>query len=981
MPRSTLRRALAAAAACAALLAARPAAAQFLTRPEIAWRTLETEHFVFHFPEAMRDWTRDVAERADAVHEAVRHLVGYAPPRKVLVIVEDPTNVSNGFALPFLGDPAIFLWPTAPGPTSVLGHTRGWGEVLAVHEFAHIAHLTRPSRNARQRMLWRLLPVQIGPVMRRSPRWVTEGYATVVEGQLTGSGRPASAGRAAILRQWALEGQLPTYGQLDGSSRFLGGSMAYLVGSAYLEWLQAQRGDSSLAHLWRRMSAREDRSFAAAFTGVFGAPPDELYGRFTAEVTRRALAVEDSLAGRDSLAGLRGAEGTLVQRLALGTGAPALSRDGRRIAIVLRRPDRPSRLVIWDAADPPDTAAVRARARLLERDPEDVPAVRDRPAPRRARHTLHPAGGRSHEEPRFLPDGERLLVVRSVPVGDGTERPDLFLWRFGTGELRRVTHGAAVREADPAPDGRRAAGVRCLNGLCDLVELSLETGDLRVLWPGAPARTLARPRWSPAGDSILVSVQEGGRWRLAMVPAAGGAPRWVPAPDDASRHGAAFLPGGRAVVATSERGGVMHLERLDLATGAARALTRPTGANVAADVADSGQVHFLALHARGYDLRRIHADSLLASDPPHLADALFPAAPPATPPAADSFARAPLPPDRDYGWGPQRLRLLVGTQQAADGRSGSGIVVGGDPVGRLGWVLQGATGEDGAWRGGALAMEVRRLAPRLRAELFSTRHRPSHQRDLPDLGDDWRATLASLDHDHAGGALGATLRRDHGAWGYGARADVGVGRLAALSRPEGDAPREFDRALASAALDARASATRDRHGLSLALAVDGARGRTADSAWTRGVASATLGVRLFGVTVRGHGTAGATSDAAPAYERFAVGGSRTSLVGEGLLSQRVAVPALPAAVAIGRRVASWRVETSLFGLTPYFQAVGAGEAWRAPWRVVGAELALPTPPVGFVTLPSVRLLVGAAHSLDEGDDGRTRSYFGVSYAP
>ena len=87
---------------------------------------------------------------------------------------------------------------------------------------------------------------------------------------LTGSGRPYSVIRAAILRQWALEGRLPSYGQLDATGGFYGGAMAYLAGSAYLEWLAAQRGgDSSLVNLWRRMSARQDRTFPAAFSGVF----------------------------------------------------------------------------------------------------------------------------------------------------------------------------------------------------------------------------------------------------------------------------------------------------------------------------------------------------------------------------------------------------------------------------------------------------------------------------------------------------------------------------------------------------------------------------------------------------------------------------------------------------------------------------------------------------------------------------------------
>src|SRR5437868_7134739 len=83
---------------------------------------------------------------------------------------------------------------------------------------------------------------------------VLEGYATVVEGRITGSGRPAGSLRAAILRKWAVSGRLPSYAQLNADRRFLGMSMAYLVGSAYLEWLEQRGGPESLRHLWARMT-------------------------------------------------------------------------------------------------------------------------------------------------------------------------------------------------------------------------------------------------------------------------------------------------------------------------------------------------------------------------------------------------------------------------------------------------------------------------------------------------------------------------------------------------------------------------------------------------------------------------------------------------------------------------------------------------------------------------------------------------------
>jgi len=73
-------------------------------------------------------------------------------------------------------------------------------------------------------------------------------------------------------------------------------SMAYLLGSAYLEWLEARTGPGSLRNLWSRMTARTPRSFDDAFRGVFGESPADLYDRFRAELTWRAMEAERRLA-------------------------------------------------------------------------------------------------------------------------------------------------------------------------------------------------------------------------------------------------------------------------------------------------------------------------------------------------------------------------------------------------------------------------------------------------------------------------------------------------------------------------------------------------------------------------------------------------------------------------------------------------------------------------------------------------------------
>ncbi|HEY6147814.1 MAG TPA: hypothetical protein VIZ69_08945, partial [Thermoanaerobaculia bacterium] len=251
-----MRRRLAVALAALGILSAAAASGE---RPSANWRTIETARFRVHFPAPFERFARRAAASLQAVAPRVTEYVGYAPPRRIDVLVSDPAADANGIAFPFLDRPYIELWATPPDPESGLGDFRDWTELLATHEVAHIVHLTRP-RN-RPGRLARFVPLPIGPLLLRSPRWLAEGYATLVEGALTGSGRPSSSYRAAVLRRFSIEGKLPSYGALDATGGWLGGSMAYLVGSSYLEWLEAREGPGSLRSLWKRMASRRGGDF------------------------------------------------------------------------------------------------------------------------------------------------------------------------------------------------------------------------------------------------------------------------------------------------------------------------------------------------------------------------------------------------------------------------------------------------------------------------------------------------------------------------------------------------------------------------------------------------------------------------------------------------------------------------------------------------------------------------------------------------
>ena len=323
------------------LLPALVQAAPRTQAPDAAWLTFTTPHYRIHCPAAFEGFGREVAGRVEGIHAQYLGLVGYVYEKPIDIMILDPVMEANGMALPILQRPHVVLWKTEPEADSVIGHHRGWAELLVTHELGHMHHLLRPQRKPN---LWQRWTAVMGPLPEKAPRWVTEGYATLIEGKLTGSGRPHSAVRAGVLRQWALEGKLPAYEALSGVEGFLGGSMAYLGGSAYLEWLETKAADPKVFQaLWTRMAGK--RKFDEAFTATFGFSPRDGYQRFCAELTHTALELERRVKAQ----GLR--EGELFTQLKGEVTDLSLSPDGSKLLARVLDPKQPG-LYLWDLKAP-----------------------------------------------------------------------------------------------------------------------------------------------------------------------------------------------------------------------------------------------------------------------------------------------------------------------------------------------------------------------------------------------------------------------------------------------------------------------------------------------------------------------------------------------------------------------------------------------------------------------------------------------------
>jgi hypothetical protein len=949
----------------ACVLAAAPALSQ---APDAAWRTLRTPHFRVHYTAPAEAWSRRAAARFEAIRERVIEEVGYAPPQVVDVVVANPVAQPNGMALPILGTPRMVLWTSPPGPASSLGEFTDWSELLVVHEETHLAHLLRPSRNPMQRLLEALLPV--GPIALRAPRWVDEGYATLLEGKLTGSGRPNGDMRAAILRQRARAGKLPTYAQMAHDSQsWLGMSMAYLAGSAYLEWLEQRGGPDSLRHLWARLSARKDRSFAAAFEGVFGDSPEKLYDRFTAELTWRAMEVERRL---DPVR----CEGDLWQELTWTTGAPALSRDGTLMAIVLRDRNKPSRIVIWSTG--PNREAERrwkeAAATLLRRDAADVAPVRSKPLAREPLHVLVTANGAEPFSVRFMPDGRSVLFVRFEPDGDGFLHPDLFRWAFETGKVSRVTHLADVRDADPSPDGSWAVAVRDRNGFSQLVRVDLATGAVSEITAPSLDLVYAWPRVSPDASRLAFDRHEQGRWTLVLRDLGTGRERTLPTPAGANVAAPAWSADGNTVFVSLGRDGLVNVVRLDVDGGEPVPVTQAAGAALSPVAAPDGSgVYFLSLQADGLSLRHL----VFAGCPPraetlHLPAALAPAVRPPAPTPPPPLAAGQVAPGRDYGFGRQEMTPLVGGAAAPSARVLELGVRVGDVVGRLDTVAVGALADSAGPRGGLLGVGWRGWPVAVSLTAFSVKEEPSRQsRTIAGLG-------RALDAERQGAALGLGWRRHWRATTLGLRGDVAAWRLAF---PSGG---DVTERLAGASLRVVRESSRGSWRFPQLVEARAAAGRTGDASWRRYGAGLSVGVTRRGTGIELAWRRDSVRDAKYDVDRLQLGGVATSVFAPEAWGNRIVVPALPVGTRIGDDHEEQKATLMLDGLPLFFvrHRVWAQGSPRGEWlRLAGIELDLTSDPLPIVRLPGVHLTVGAARVLDAPLKDATQAWLAVAWRP
>ena len=488
------------------------------------WQTFETEHFRVHFTPEYKDWAISSAHEMEQARALIQQQQNRTLDEKVDAVVFDPLNLSNGYALPFTNKPFMGLFVTPPQSDSIISNSTSWQQLLVLHEYVHLVHLGQPQRNDWRFQLerfWDLLDINFS-----IPRWASEGYATLLESETSGRGRLYSNQVEAILAQFAREGALPTYGQLSATNgRYLAGAMAYLMGVRYLKWLEEKYGEEKLDAVWTRIVAKKERSFDSAFSGVFRKSPAQLYQRFAAEFTAKAIQSENSSELNKP---------KLWLNLKHSVTSPALSPDKSLLALVQVDDKQKVRLNLYEMKenDKAKEKFTEANKELLKNDPEDIPDTPPEVFNRKVKHTLNQINYLGIRNPRWL-DNQRILFGASTRDNDGLLHQDLHIWNIKTNQVSTITRSQNIRRFDLIPDSNEIYAEQTRAGKSQIIRLDIDdVNNVKEITTATLETTYDFPRINPVNHQQLAYVQSqlNQSWQLRVKQLDTGDEQIIPAP-------------------------------------------------------------------------------------------------------------------------------------------------------------------------------------------------------------------------------------------------------------------------------------------------------------------------------------------------------------------------------------------------------------------------------------------------------------------
>jgi len=222
--------------------------------PSLRWYQIQSPHFRIIFPEGFEVQGQRMANTLEHIREPETRSLGGALPRKISVILQNQSAISNGFVSVFPRRSEFFGMPTQDYN---FGGTNDWLDLLAVHEYRHIAQYQHALRGFNRLFYYLFGANGFGAMANAAaPNWFWEGDAVAIETAVTPSGRGRIPNFSLLFRTNLLEGRKFNYHKQLLQSYKHEIPNHYVLGYHMVSYLRERTGDPNI---WGKVSARSWR--------------------------------------------------------------------------------------------------------------------------------------------------------------------------------------------------------------------------------------------------------------------------------------------------------------------------------------------------------------------------------------------------------------------------------------------------------------------------------------------------------------------------------------------------------------------------------------------------------------------------------------------------------------------------------------------------------------------------------------------------
>jgi hypothetical protein len=218
--------------------------------PSLKWYQVNTKNFRVLFPKGFEEQGQRVANNLEYIHGIEAKSMG-TPPRKISVILQNQSSVSNGFVTILPRRSEFYTMPTQN--YNFVG-TNDWLNLLTSHEYRHVVQYQHATRGF-NRLFYYLFgsTTLAGMAQAAAPQWFWEGDAVATETAFTNSGRGRIPYFGLVFRTNLLEGRTFNYHKQYLRSYRNNIPDHYVLGFHMVSYLRKRTNDPDI---WSKVTAR-----------------------------------------------------------------------------------------------------------------------------------------------------------------------------------------------------------------------------------------------------------------------------------------------------------------------------------------------------------------------------------------------------------------------------------------------------------------------------------------------------------------------------------------------------------------------------------------------------------------------------------------------------------------------------------------------------------------------------------------------------